>query len=119
MPSARTFVITLRKALKARADVSKAPGMQAYMKSVMPYHGVPSPVQSDVWRKVFPRFQAESFDEWRDRAQALWRGARFREERYGALAWTGLRQYRGYQTPDVLRSTRSSSSRAPGGTMSI
>ena len=68
----------------------------------MPYYGVPSPVQAEIWRDVFPRFQAETLQQWRDAALALWRGARFREERYAALAWTGQRPYRTYQTPAVL-----------------
>ena len=72
------------------------------MKSAMPYYGVPSPVQAEIWRDVFPRFQAETLQQWRDAALALWRGARFREERYAALAWTGQRPYRRYQTPAVL-----------------
>ena len=102
MAAPRTFVIATRKALAARADSSKAPVMQAYMKSAMPYYGVPSPVQAEIWRDVFPGFHAGTLQQWRDAALALWRGARFREERYAALAWTGLRPYREYQTPDVL-----------------
>ena len=102
MLAARTLVIATRKALQSRADVSRAPAMQAYMKSAMPYYGVPSPVQAEIWRDVFPRFQAETLQQWRDAALALWRGARFREERYAALAWTGQRPYRKYQTPAVL-----------------
>ena len=51
---------------------------------------------------MFPQFEVSSLQEWQDAALALWRGARFREERYGALAWTGLRPYRPFQTPDVL-----------------
>jgi len=102
MPAPRTFVIATRKALAARADPSKAPAMQAYMKSAMPYYGVPSPGQAEIWRELFPRFPAATLQQWRNAALALWRGARFREERYAALAWTGLRLYREYQTPDVL-----------------
>ena len=102
MPSARSFVIATRKALAARADPVRAQGMQAYMKSSMPYYGVPGPVQAAIWREVFPRFQVTTLEAWRDAALTLWRGARFREERYGALVWTGLRPYRAYQTPDAI-----------------
>lgn len=102
MASARSLVLATRKGLAARANASKALGMQAYMKSAMPYYGVPAPVQAEIWRDVFPRFQVSTLEEWRNAALALWRGARFREERYGALVWTGLRPYRAYQSPDVL-----------------
>jgi 3-methyladenine DNA glycosylase AlkD len=102
MLAARRLASATRKALAARADPAKAPFMQAYMKSAMPYYGVASPVQVEIWRDVFSLFHAETIEEWRDAALTLWRGARFREERYGALAWTGLRQYRAYQTPDAL-----------------
>ena len=43
----------VRRALKAVADPAKAPQMQAYMKSEMPYHGVSSPVLAAVCREVF------------------------------------------------------------------
>lgn len=102
MVAARTFVSATRKALAARADAAKAASMQAYMKSAMPYYGVAAPVQAEIWRDVFSRFQAETVEDWRDAALTLWRGARFREERYGALAWTGVRAYRPFQTPEVM-----------------
>lgn len=34
----------LRRALQRAGDPAKAPLMQAYMKSSMPYHGVPAPL---------------------------------------------------------------------------
>ena len=33
---------------------------------------------------------------------AIWRGARFREERYAAIELTGVRAARGFQTIDAL-----------------
>jgi 3-methyladenine DNA glycosylase AlkD len=37
----------LRKAFRQVGDPVKAPVMQAYMKSAMPYHGVPTPFLRD------------------------------------------------------------------------
>ena len=76
--------------------------MRAYMKSAMPYRGVPSPMLREACRVVFSAHSLESFDDWRDTVLALWRDARFREERYAALLLTGERRYRGYQTLDAL-----------------
>ena len=43
----------LRAELSKVADADKAPQMQAYMKSKMPYHGVPSPIFKKVCKSVF------------------------------------------------------------------
>jgi 3-methyladenine DNA glycosylase AlkD len=76
--------------------------MRAYMKSAMPYRGVPSPMLREACRVVFSAHSLESFEDWRDTVLTLWRDARFREERYAALLLTGERRYRGYQTLDAL-----------------
>ena len=76
--------------------------MRAYMKSAMPYLGVPSPGLRGACRLVFSTHSLDSFDDWQDTVLALWRGARFREERYAAVLLTGERRYRDYQTLDAL-----------------
>jgi 3-methyladenine DNA glycosylase AlkD len=72
------------------------------MKSTMPYHGVSMPVLREVVRAVFPRFRLSSFDEWRATILSLWDEARFREERYVALALLGDRPYQAFRTMTVL-----------------
>ena len=47
------LVLEVRAALEKAADPAKAPKMQAYMKSAMPYRGVSSPEQKAIWREVF------------------------------------------------------------------
>ena len=84
------------------ANPAKAPGMQAYMKSAMPYLGVSLPELRKVCRAVFAAHPLASFDAWRDTVLALWRDARYREERYAAIVLTGDRRYRDYQTLDAL-----------------
>jgi 3-methyladenine DNA glycosylase AlkD len=92
------LVVEVRAALEKGADPVKAPQMQAYMKSTMPYRGVSSPEQKAIWRQVFPRHALSSRDEWERVALTLWRDAAFREERYAAVALTGLRSFSVYRT---------------------
>lgn len=101
--TANTELIAAVRAELARvADSTKAPAMQAYMKSAMPYLGVPAPALRQVCRAVFAARPLASFEEWHDTALALWREASHREERYAAIGLTGNRQYRGYQRLDAL-----------------
>ena len=76
--------------------------MQAYMKSAMPYYGVNAPLQKDIWRRVFRARLLIDEAVWRATVLELWRTARFREERYAAIALTGERAYAPYQTLDAL-----------------
>ena len=94
----RTLIAKVRRALAVAANPDDAPAMQAYMKSTMPYRGVKTPVQTRIWKEVFGRRPLPDFESWRDTALALWREAKYREERYGAIALTGDRQYRHFQT---------------------
>lgn len=84
------------------AEPERAPGMQAYMKSSMPYLGVAAGPLRQVCRQVFAGAEFRGADEWRAAVLHLWRGARHREERYGAIELTGLRAARDFQTPAAL-----------------
>jgi 3-methyladenine DNA glycosylase AlkD len=92
------LVVEVRAALEKAADPVKAPQMQAYMKSTMPYRGVSGPAQKAIWRQIFPAHALSSRDEWQRVALTLWRDAAFREERYAAVALTGLRGFASYRT---------------------
>jgi 3-methyladenine DNA glycosylase AlkD len=92
------LVRAVRVALEQESDPARARGMQAYMKSAMPYRGVAGPVQKALWRRLFPAHPLASRAEWRRVALELWRGASFREERYAAIALTDLRAYAPYRT---------------------
>jgi 3-methyladenine DNA glycosylase AlkD len=89
----------LRKALKEAGDPAKALGMQAYMKSAMPYHGVPTPLLRQILKEAYADLQFATAAEWQTLVLELWRGARFREERYGAIGLTGHKQALTFQTP--------------------
>ena len=59
MPADKDLIEDVRQSLRALADPDKAPAMQAYMKSAMPYYGVPEPLtkrvfaQATVPQKIF------------------------------------------------------------------
>jgi len=76
--------------------------MRAYMKSSMPYLGVQTPLLREACRQAFAEATQLSPEDWRDSVLALWRNAKYREERYAALALTGERRYRAFQTLDTL-----------------
>jgi 3-methyladenine DNA glycosylase AlkD len=92
------LVLEVRAALEKAADPMKAPKMQAYMKSAMPYRGVSGPEQKAIWRRLFPAHALSSRAEWEEVALTMWRGATFREERYAAIALTDLRTYAAHRT---------------------
>jgi 3-methyladenine DNA glycosylase AlkD len=92
----------VRAALKTAADPTKAPQMQAYMKSAMPFLGVTGPEQKRIWRQVFSAHPLTAAVQWRAVALTLWREARWREERYAAVALTDLPGYQTYRTPAAL-----------------
>ena len=96
------LLLALRAELRRVADPGKAPGMQAYMKSAMPYHGVPIPLFRRACRAVFAEVTFRSAAAWRRAVLALWRGARYREERYGAIELAGAKPFAGFQDMDAL-----------------
>ena len=76
--------------------------MQAYMKSAMPYRGVPAPALRRLCREVFAEYRLPDEAAWRSAVLALWDDASYREERYAAHELTGHRFYRAFQTPGSL-----------------
>src|SRR5262245_60040451 len=92
----------LRAALKAAADPERAPAMQAYMKSSMPYYGVPAPLLRQVIREVVRDIEFATSEEWRATILQLWRTAEFREERYAAIELCQLRKADSFQTRETL-----------------
>jgi 3-methyladenine DNA glycosylase AlkD len=96
------LVATVRAGLAEVADPLKAPAMRAYMKSAMPFRGVPSPAQKSLARALFAAHPLPDFEAWRQTVLTLWRGAEYREERYLAIALTGYRAYVAHQTPAAL-----------------
>jgi 3-methyladenine DNA glycosylase AlkD len=93
----------LREALRQAGDPVRAPTMQAYMKSVMPYHGVPTPLLRQVCKAAFADVQFTTASQWQMQVLNLWRDARFREERYAALYLAGDKRGRPFQTLSAMK----------------
>jgi 3-methyladenine DNA glycosylase AlkD len=85
----------VRAALRAAPDPERALGMQAYLKTTEPCLGVRLP---EVRRLTRAAVEADPPATARDVSAAagtLWRSAAYREERYAAIALTGLPVARG------------------------
>ena len=93
----------LREALQQAGDSVRAPAMQAYMKSAMPYHGVPTPLLRQVCKATFADLQFATAPHWQAQVLDLWRNARFREERYAALYLAGDKRAKPFQTPSAMK----------------
>ena len=76
--------------------------MRAYMKSAMPYHGVPAPVLRKTCKALFASVDLPNEKVWRSHVLELWRGAKYREERYAAIALSGDKRAALFQTPAVM-----------------
>jgi len=87
-----TLIGRARAALVAAADPSRAPAMQRYMKSSMPYHGVASADVRRVAKELFADLPIGSETAYRAALTELWREATHREERYLAVLLTDHRR---------------------------
>lgn len=92
----------LLEGLKAVAQPERAGAMRAYMKSSMPYLGVSAVPLRQVCKRLFAELHYASSADWQADVLAIWRGATFREERYGALELSGIRAARPFQTMEAL-----------------
>ncbi len=84
-----TVLLRVRRELMRVADPRKAPMMQAYMKSAMPYHGVQIVLQKQSFKRAFAEMDFFSREVWCGTLLQVWRGAKYREERYAAIALSG------------------------------
>jgi len=98
----RGLLLALRRELHRVAQPAKAKPMQAYMKSDMPYHGVPTPIADKVFKSVLNAVEFPDPEAWQRAILYIWRNARFREERYAAIALARQRRFAKYQTIESL-----------------
>jgi 3-methyladenine DNA glycosylase AlkD len=89
------LVSSIRSALREAADPTLAPGMQAYMKSAMPYLGVRVPEVRKTARALAKAHPLTDLDSLEDAVLELWDNATHREERYAAASLTGLKIAKG------------------------
>lgn len=87
-----TLLTEARAALVAAADPERAPAMQAYMLSAMPFHGVASKDVKRVGKELFAELPLDTEPQYVRAVHALWRGATHREERYLAVMLTRHRR---------------------------
>lgn len=93
---------SVRAGLAAAADPERAPAMQAYMKSAMPFHGVTAPVVRRVVRTALAEHPLADRPAVVEAVRALWDEATHREQRYAALALAGHARHRRHLVPETL-----------------
>ncbi|WP_370965466.1 DNA alkylation repair protein [Amycolatopsis sp. cg9] len=96
------LVKAIRTGLAELADPVKAPAMQAYMKSAMPFRGVAKPQRSELLKRVLADHILPDRVTYSATVLELWRTAEFREERYAAIDLSGYRAYRGWQDAELI-----------------
>ena len=99
---ANSLAQTLLDQLRATTDPARAPGMQAYMKSAMPYLGVSAVPLRQVCKAAFAHLTWPDSAAWQADVLTIWRGAEFREQRYAAIELTGLRAAKKFQHIESL-----------------
>ena len=92
----------VRSALAAAGDPERAVGPQAYMRSALPFHGVPVPQVRRITRELVRADPPPDRGAWEATVRLLWDDATHREERYAALAVAQHRSARAWQDPAVL-----------------
>ncbi len=85
--------------LAALGDTTKAAGMQAYMKTDMPFYGVQSPQLKQVLRRLTERFPLQTREEYEQLVLALWVLPQ-REEKY--LAQRIASKHKIFIVPDSM-----------------
>lgn len=98
----RALIRDVLKRLAAAADPDRAPGMQAYMKSSMPYLGVASTPLKAITRELFKEHALETYEAWEATILELWRKAKHREVRYAAIMLSDVKRYKTFRTMDAL-----------------
>lgn len=100
--SAAQLTDRVRRELAAAGDPSRAPAMQEYMKSDIPYYGVRLPDVRRICRPIFSAHPIDSVGAFDDTVERLFVGATHREERYAAVELAKHPLYRTHQTPDRI-----------------
>jgi 3-methyladenine DNA glycosylase AlkD len=93
------IVTRLRAGLAAQADPAAAAEMQRYMKSPMPFRGVPKPARERLLKAAVAEHPIADAAALEAAGRELWDAAGFREERYLALSLTGHRRYLSWLGP--------------------
>lgn len=87
------FQRAVREALLVHGDADRAVAARAYMKSAMPFRGVPLPVVRKLARPLIAQLDVADRDGWEDVVRTVWDEAQHREERYVVLTLVGHRRF--------------------------
>ncbi len=93
------LVAFVQRELEDRADPRKAVEMAAYMKTSMPFYGVPKPAREQIYRELKKRFAVSNRKHYERAALGLW-ALPHREEKYFAL--DVARTWRDFIVPDSM-----------------
>ena len=83
--ASRTLIRAVYDELWLVREPARAASQQRYIKSTMPFMGVPVPVMRKTVRAVFDRYPPAGAGDWQATILALWREATYREQRYAAV----------------------------------
>jgi 3-methyladenine DNA glycosylase AlkD len=95
-PADQVLVAGVRHALAAAGDPEVAGRQQAYMKSALPYHGLPSPRLEAELRPLLRDWVPADEEQWAATVRVLWDEATHREEWYAAIAVARHRRARAW-----------------------
>jgi len=95
------LIDAIRTSLREHADPARAPDMQRYMKSTMPYHGVAATPMRQVCRECFKALEFKDAQAWRQAVLYIFRNARFREEWYAAVELSLWKKAGAFRTLDA------------------
>ncbi len=84
--------------LNKNGDVTKAPQMQAYMKTSQPFYGVQSKLRKQIFRDAIKKCPITTRDKWEKAILELWNGTH-REAMYQALEVA--KRYKKYHNEDA------------------
>ena len=101
-PPGKPLTLRVREALEAVAEPARAPAMQAYMKSAMPYLGVSAVPRRATLKHLFAGLTWSDRAAWEADVLTLWRGGAYREERYASIELCAVRAAREFQRIDAL-----------------
>jgi len=101
-PADGVLVEAVRRALAASGDPDVAAQQQAYMKSAMPYFGLPAPRLKAELKPLLRDWQPADDEQWASTVRTLWDEATHREEWYAAIAVARHRRAREWLDPASL-----------------
>ena len=94
MTADRGLIAEVRARLEAEACETRAMAQQRYMRSELPYFGVPMPRIRAITKEVFAAHPLATYEDWCDTILALFREATHRDLWYVAVELADARAYR-------------------------